>query len=112
MKKKRQNDVMSIPRRRYVSLNGYTRSFRVVLLCLFLPYLMLYIIDYQRGILSYQIRQLPCRARGAPAHNLFLNLPFHIDSFVNGNVFSFRLSTGWCVQYKVTKLDALIKCVS
>ena len=35
-----------------------------ILLCLFSPYLMFFIIDNQLGILSHQIRQLPCRARG------------------------------------------------
>jgi len=61
-----------------------------VLLYLFLPYLMFFIIDNQQGILSYQIRQLPCPARGARAHNLFLHLPFRMDSFVHENVFSFH----------------------
>ena len=44
------------------------------------------IIDNQRGIFFYQIRQLPCLARGARAHNLCSRLPFRMDSFVHGNV--------------------------
>ena len=32
---------------------------------------MFFILDNQRGILTYQIRQLHCRVRGARAHNLF-----------------------------------------
>ena len=38
------------------------------LLCLFSPYLMFFIIDYRRGLLTYQIRQLPYRARGDRTH--------------------------------------------
>ena len=34
-------------------------------------------------------RQLPCRARGARAHNICSHLPFRMDSFVHGNLFSF-----------------------
>ena len=87
MKKNRPNDVISILYRSYVSLNGYTWSFRghehasVMIIFLF------FIMDNQQGIFSYQIRQLPCRARGARAHNLFLHLPFHMDSFVHGHFF-------------------------
>ena len=43
----------------------YMKTLGRVLLCLFSPYLMFFIIANQQGILSYQIRQLPCRARGA-----------------------------------------------
>ena len=57
------------------------KSLERVLLCLFSPYLMFFIKDNQQGILSYQIRLLPCRARGAEAHNLFSHLPFRMDSF-------------------------------
>jgi len=46
---------------------------------------MFFIIDNQRGKLSYQIRQLPCRARGARAHNLFSHLPFRMDSLAIPN---------------------------
>ena len=77
-------------------LNGYTWSFRVYENALAPSGMLSYAIcnvfllmDNQRGILSYQIRQLPCHARGARAHNLFSHLPFHMDSFVCGNV-SFR----------------------
>ena len=75
-----------------------------VLLFLFSPYLMFFKIDNQRGILSYQIRKLPCCARGTRAHYLFMHLLFRMDSFIHGNVFSFRQSKDWCVNYKVTKL--------
>ena len=75
-----------------------------VLLGLFSQYLMFFIIDNWRGTLSYQIRQLPCRARGARAHNLFSHLPFRMDIIVQGNVLSFPKSIDWCVQYNVTKL--------
>ena len=61
------------------------------LLCLFAPYLMVFLIDIQRGILSYQIRQLHCRALGARALNLCSHLPFRMDSFVHGNVSFFPL---------------------
>ena len=60
-----------------------------VLSGLFLQYLMFFIIENQREILSYQIRQLPCSARGARAHKLFSHLPFRMDSVVHGNVLSF-----------------------
>ena len=60
--------------------------FVCVLLCLFSPYLMFFIIDNQLGIPSYQIRELPCRARGARAHNLCSYLPFCMFCFVHGNV--------------------------
>ena len=83
----------------WLHLNGYTWMERV-LLRLVSPYLMFFIIDYQRGILSYQIIQLPCRARGARAHNLFSHIPFRIGSFVH-ETFLF-LSVNWCVQYIVT----------
>ena len=56
---------------------------------LFSPYLMFFIVDNQRGILSYQIRQLPSSARGARAHNLFSHLPFRMDIIVQGKVLSF-----------------------
>ena len=46
----------------------YMKMVEHILLYLFLPYLMFFIIDNQRVILSYQIRQLPCRARGVRAH--------------------------------------------
>ena len=88
-KKNRPNDVISIPHRSYVSLNGVLVCMKTldrVLLCLFARYLMFFIIDNQLGILSYQIRQLPCHARGARAHNLCSHLPFRMDSFVHGNV--------------------------
>ena len=91
-KKNRPNDVISIPHCSYISLNGYVfvckKTLERVLLCLFSPYLMFFIIDNQRGILSYQIRQLSCRVRGARAHNIFSHLSFRMDSFVHGNGFS------------------------
>ena len=43
--------------------------------------LMVLIIDNQRGIHFYQIRQLPYSTRGARAHNLVVHLPFHMDCF-------------------------------
>ena len=49
-----------------------------VLSGLFLPYLMFFIIDNQRGILSYHIRQLPCLARGARVHMLFCSAAWTI----------------------------------
>ena len=61
-----------------------------LLVSFYISYLMSFIKDNQRGIISYQIRQLPCRARGARAHNLFSPLPFRMDNFVHGNVFRFR----------------------
>ena len=48
----------------------------------FLPYLMFFIIDNQRGILSYQILPLHCRVRTAWEHNLCSHLLFCMDSFV------------------------------
>ena len=60
-------------------------------LYLFSPCLMYFIIDNQQGILSYEIRQLPCRARGARAHKLFSHQTFRMDSFVHGNDFFFPL---------------------
>ena len=67
---------------------GYTWSFRLhflkelerVLLCLYSPYIIFFITDNQRGILSCQIRQLHCRARGARIHKLCSHLSFHMDS--------------------------------
>ena len=66
-KKNRSNDFISIPHRSYVSLNGYTWSFCVyenVLLCLFSPYSMFFIIDNQQGIiftfLPILTTTLPC----------------------------------------------------
>ena len=46
----------------------YMKTLERVLLCLFSPYLMFFTIDNQQGILSNQIRQLPCRTPGARAH--------------------------------------------
>ena len=74
---------------------------------------MFFIIDNQRGILSYQIRQLPNGARRARAHNLFSHLPFHMDSCVHGNVFLFRLFDRLvCTIQSYQTLDALIKYVA
>ena len=83
------------------------------LLCLFAPYLMVFIIDIQRGILSYQIRQLHCRALGARALNLYSHLPFRMDSFVHGNVSFFPLIDRFVstIQSNQT-LDALIEYVA
>jgi len=47
-----------------------------ILICLLSPYLMFSIIDYKRG--AY--------------FNLFSHLPFRMDSFVDGNIFSFCYS--------------------
>ena len=88
MKKHRLNDVIEIPNCCHVSLNAYIWSFQV--LGLFLQYLMFFLRDNQQGILSYQSQQLPCRAREAQAHYLFSHLPFRMDSFVHGNVLSYR----------------------
>ena len=74
-----------------------------------------FIIDNQRGILSYQIRQLPCRARGARAHNLVSYIPFRMDSLIHGNVgfFCFSLIDRLvCTIQSNETLDALIKCVA
>ena len=113
-KKNRPNDVISIPHRSYVSLNGVLVCMKTldrVLLCLFARYLMFFIIDNQLGILSYQIRQLPCHARGARAHNLFSLLPFRMNNFVDVNGISFRYSIDWwlvCTIQNNHNLDALI----
>ena len=120
MKKNRPNDVISIPHRLYVSLNGYTWSFRVHENALARSGMLSYaicnvflIMDNQRGIHSYQIRQLPCHARGARAHNLCSHLPFHMDSFVYGNVFFFPLIEKLvCTIQSDQTLDALIKYVA
>jgi len=80
---------------------------------LFSPYLMFFIVDNQRGILSYQIRQLPSSARGARAHNLFSHLPFRMDSFVYGNVFFFPLIDRLvCTIQNNQTLDVLIRYVA
>jgi len=68
------------------------KSLEPILLCLFSPYLMFFIKYNQLGILSYQIRQLLCRARGARAHYLCSYLPFHMDSFVHVNLFFLSVS--------------------
>ena len=80
---------------------------------IFPQYLMFFILDNQHGILSYQIRQLPYRARGARAHNLFSHLTFRMESFVHGNVFFFPLIDRlvFTIQSNQT-LDALIKYVA
>ena len=73
------------------------------LLCLFSQYLMfLFIIDTERGIFSYQIRQLPCRARGARGQ------------FCKWKRFYlFPLSDGLvCTIQSNQTLDALIKFVA
>jgi len=62
------------------------------LLCLFSPYLMFFIIDYRRGLLTYQTRQLPYRARGDRTHKPCPHIPFRMDSFVHGNVFSLSVN--------------------
>jgi len=59
-----------------------------VLLCLFSPYLMFFTIDNQRGLRSYQIRQLPYRTRRAQVQRLFSYLPFRMGSFVQGRFLS------------------------
>jgi len=93
----------------FVCMNTIER----VLLCLFSPYLMFVIIYNRRGILFYQIRQLPWRgARGARAHNLCSHLPFSTVLYVK--TFSFfplidRLMS--TIQSNQT-LDALIKYVA
>ena len=55
------------------------KTFERFLFCLFSPYLIFFIIDNQRGIISYQIRKQPCRARGARAHNLISHIHFRMD---------------------------------
>ena len=45
-----------------------------VLLCLFSPYLMVCKRQSTRNYTFYQIRQLPCRARGDREHNLYSHL--------------------------------------
>ena len=84
-----------------------------ILLCLFSPYLLFFIIDNQQGIFAYQIRRLPCHARGARGHNLFLHIPFHMDSFVHGNLFVFPLINRLvCTIQSNQTLDALNKYVA
>ena len=84
-----------------------------VLLCLFSPYLMFFIIDNRRGLLSYQIRQLHCRARGARGHNLFSHLPFRMDNFVHGNDFFFPLIDRLVCRIQSSHtVDASIKYVA
>ena len=74
---------------------------------------MFFIKDNPRRIHSYQIRQLPCRARGTREHLLFSHLPLRMDDFVHEYVFSFCKSIDWCVQYKNNQtLDLLIKYVA
>ena len=74
---------------------------------------MFFIIDNQRGILSYQIRQLPCCTRGTRAQYLFSHLPFRMDSFVHGIGFFFQLiDILVCTIQSVQHLDALIKYVA
>ena len=93
-------------------MNGYTWSFRghehasVMIIFLF------FIMDNQQGIFSYQIRQLPCRARGARAHNLFLHLPFRMDSFVHGHFFFLLIDRLVRTIQSNQTLDALIKYVA
>ena len=71
------------------------------------------VIDNQREILSYQSRQLPCRARGARAHNHCLHLPFCMDSFVHGNVFFFTfIDISVCTIQSNQTVDALITYVA
>ena len=84
-----------------------------VLLWLFLPYLMFFIIDNQRGILSYQIRQLPCRARGARAHNLFCTYRSACAVLYMETIFFFPLIDRLvCKIQNNQTLDALIKYVA
>jgi len=76
----------------------------VMLICAIFNGFFFFIIDNQLGILNfYKIRQLPCRARGARAHNIFSHLLFRMDSCVHGNRVSVRYSIDWGVQYKITK---------
>ena len=75
---------------------------------------MFFIIGNQRGILSYKIRQLPCRPRGARAQHLVSHPPFRLDSFVHGNVFFFfpLIDRLVCTIQSNQTLDALIKYVA
>ena len=74
---------------------------------------MFLLIDNQRGIISYQIRQLHCHTRGARAHNLCSHLPFRMDSFVHGNNFIFPLIDRLvCTIQDNQMLVALIKYVA
>jgi len=84
-----------------------------VLLCLFSPYLMFFLIDNQRGILSYQLRQLHCRARGARAHRLLYHLTLRMESFIHGNVvFFFTLIDRFMCRVNNESLSALDKYVT
>ena len=78
-----------------------------VLLWFISPYVMFFIIDNQRGILSYQILQLRCPARGARAHNVVLHQPFRMDSFVHV-CFFLLINRLVCNQF----WDTLIKYVA
>ena len=83
-----------------------------VMLCLFSPYLMFFIRDNRRRILSYQIRQLPCHARGARAHNLFSLLQFRMVSFVHEHGAFFPLIDKLMSTIESNQtLDALTKYV-
>ena len=75
---------------------------------------MFFILGNQRGILSYKIRQLPCRPRGARAQHLVSHPPFRLDSFVHGNVFFFfpLIDRLVCTIQSNQTLDALIKYVA
>ena len=53
---------------------------------------MFFIIDYKRG--AY--------------FNLFSHLPFRMDSFVDGNIFSFCYSIDWCVQYMYKEIFYIV----
>ena len=89
------------------------KTFERVLLCLFLPYLMFFIIDNQRGILTYQIRQLPCRARGARAYNLFCTYRSAWAVLYMENIFFFPLIDRLvCTIQNNQTLDALINYVA
>ena len=67
-----------------------------------------FIIDNQRGILSYQIRQLPCRAQGVRAHNLVSYVPFRMDSLIHGFFFLFVNRKIGVYNTNNQTLDALI----
>ena len=81
--------------RHFMCMNTFER----VLLCLFSPHLMFFIIDNQRGIHSYQLRQLPCYARGARAHNLFSHeqLRFFFFPWIDSGVYYTKLTHFRCI---------------
>ena len=68
---------------------------------------MSFIKDNQRGIISYQIRQLPCRTRGARSHNPAWTV-LYIETFF----FFMLIGRLVCTIQSNQTLDALNKYVA